>query len=79
MITDSEFISFIELAQELCKSIPPYNSKFSKKTYNNHQKMIILVLKQKTKLSYDLLIEDLKTRTVVLEKISLTKSLIQVQ
>ena len=64
---------FIDLAQELVKDMPLFNSKFSKKTYNNHQKMTILLLKQKTKLSYDLLIDDLSTRTVVLDKIGLKK------
>jgi transposase len=73
MISDCEFIDFVKLALKLCKNTPKYNSKFSKKTYNNHQKMVILLLKQKTGLSYDLLIDDLKTRTLVLEMLELTK------
>lgn len=73
MIHDCEFIMFIELAQELVSKMPLFNSKFSKKTYTNHQKTIILLLKQKTKLSYDLLMDDLSTRTIVLEKIGLKK------
>jgi hypothetical protein len=73
MISNCDYITFIELAQDLCKNTPRYNSKFSKKTYDNHQKMIILFLKQKTGLSYDLLIDDLKTRTVILEMIGLTR------
>lgn len=73
MINDCEYITFIELAQELCKKTPRYNSKFSKKTYDNYQKIIILFLKQKTGLSYDLLIDDLKTRTIILEMLGLTK------
>ena len=73
MISNCEYITFIELAQKLCKKTPRYSSKFSKKTYDNHQKMIILLLKQKTGLSYDLLIDDLKTRTVILEMLELTK------
>lgn len=73
MISDCEFITFIEIALKLCENTPKYNSKFSKKTYNNHQKMVILLLKQKTGLSYDLLIDDLKTRTLVLEMLELTK------
>ena len=35
--------------------------------------MIILLLKQKTGLSYDLLVDDLKTRTIVLEMLGLNK------
>lgn len=73
MISDCEFITFVKLALKLCKNTPKYNSKFSKKTYNNHQKMVILLLKQKTGMSYDLLIDDLKTRTVVLEMLELDK------
>lgn len=73
MISNCEFITFVELALKLCKDTPKYNSKFSKKTYNNHQKMVILLLKQKTGLSYDLLIDDLKTRTVILEILELNQ------
>jgi len=73
MISNCEYIRFIEFAKKLCKKTPLYNSKFSKKTYNNHQKIIILLLKQKTGLSYNLLIDDLKTRTVILEMLELTK------
>jgi len=73
MISDCEYIRFVELAQKLCKKTPRFNSKFSKKTYDNHQKIIILFLKQKTGLSYDLLIDDLKTRTAILDMLGLTK------
>jgi len=73
MISNCEYITFIELAQELCENTPRYNSKFSKRTYDNHQKIIILFLKQKTGLSYDLLMDDLKTRTVILEMLDLKK------
>jgi hypothetical protein len=73
MIDNSEFIMFVRLALELVRKMPLYDSKFSKKTYTNHQKMIILLLKQKTKLSYDLLMDDLSTRTIVLEELGLKK------
>ncbi len=47
MITNGEFITFVELALRQCKNTFGYNSKFSKKTYNNHQKRVILLLNQK--------------------------------
>jgi len=57
---DSEYLKFIDEASELVKSVPRYFSKFSKKIFCNHQKIILLVLKQKLRTTYRDLIEFLK-------------------
>src|SRR3989344_4539986 len=44
-----DYLKFIDDALELAKSIPRNFSKFSKKTYCNHQKFAIIILMQKLK------------------------------
>ena len=44
-----DYLKFIDDALELAKPIPRYFSKFSKKTYCNHQKFAIIILMQKLK------------------------------
>ena len=63
---DSRYLKFIEEGLELAKSIPKYFSKFSNKIYCNHQKMILLVLKQKLRTTYRDLIEILKISDIPL-------------
>lgn len=48
----SELITFLVSARKLISKIPRFNSKFSNKIYDNHQKMIILVFKQKMRMTY---------------------------
>lgn len=57
MIKKPELISFIELAKGKLEDTPKYNSKFSNKIYDNHQKIIMLLIKCKLKLTYRGLIE----------------------
>ena len=57
MIKKPELISFIELAKGKLTKLPKYNSKFSNKIYDNHQKIIMLLVKYKLKLTYRGLIE----------------------
>ena len=52
MIKKPELISFIELAKGKLTKLPRYNSKFSNRTYDNHQKMIILIFRQKMRMTY---------------------------
>ena len=52
MDNDSELYKFLASARNLVSKIPKYNSKFSNKIYDNHQKMIILVFRQKMKMTY---------------------------
>jgi len=59
-IKESKYLKFIDNASELCKSIPRQFSKFSNKIFCNHQKIILLVLKQKLRTTYRDLIEILK-------------------
>lgn len=66
IISNSTYITFIEIALELTGLIEPYSSRFSKKRFTQQQLFILAVLKQKLKLSYDMLIEDMKTRTEIL-------------
>lgn len=48
----SEFITFLVSARKLISKIPRFNSKFSNKIYDNHQKMIILIFRQKMRMTY---------------------------
>ena len=43
---------FLVSARKLINKIPKFNSKFSNKIYDNHQKMIILVFRQKMRMTY---------------------------
>jgi len=52
MIKESELKKFISLAKEITNTLPKYNSKFSNRIYDNHQKIIILVFRQKLKMTY---------------------------
>ena len=65
-IKNSTYITFIEIAMELVGAIQPYSSKYSKKMFTQQQLFILLILKQKLKLSYNELIEDMKTRESIL-------------
>jgi len=63
---ESEYLRFIDKALELCKDIPRYFSKFSNKVYCNHQKIVLLVLKQKLRTTYRDLVELLKVSSIPL-------------
>jgi len=63
---ESKYLRFIDKALELCKNIPRYSSKFSNKIFCNHQKLILLVLKQKLRTTYRDLIEILKISNIPL-------------
>lgn len=63
---ESKYLSFIDKALELCKEIPRYFSKFSNKIFCNHQKIILLVLKQKLRTTYRDLVEILKISDIPL-------------
>lgn len=61
---NSKYIKFIDGALEICKGIPRYFSKFSNRIYCNHQHIILLVLKQKLRTTYEELIEFLKVSCI---------------
>lgn len=52
MKKDSELKNFLVSARKLINKIPKFSSKFSNKIYDNHQKMIILIFRQKMKTTY---------------------------
>ncbi|MBL7100533.1 MAG: IS5 family transposase [Nanoarchaeota archaeon] len=60
-IKDSEYLSFVDKALEFCKEVPRFFSRFSNKVFCNHQKIVLLVLKQKLRTTYRDLVEFLKT------------------
>lgn len=72
-ISDSTYIKFIEIALELVGVISPYASKYSKRIFTQQQLFVLLVLKQKLRLSYDNLIDDLKTRKSILLMLGLSR------
>ena len=61
---DSTYIKFVKKGLELAKDLPRYFSKFSNKIFCNHQKIVLLVLKQKMRTTYRDLIELLKITSI---------------
>ena len=52
MQKNSELKTFLVSARKLINKIPKFNSKFSNRIYDNHQKMIILIFRQKMRMTY---------------------------
>ena len=48
----SELKTFLVSARKLINKIPRFNSRFSNRIYDNHQKMIILIFRQKMRMTY---------------------------
>ncbi len=63
-IRDSLYLKFIDYGLELCKEVPRYFSKFSNRVFCNHQKLVLLVLKEKLRVTYRDLVEFLKFSNV---------------
>lgn len=61
----SVYLKFVTDALELSKSIPKYFSMFSNKIYDNHQKLVIIVLMQKMKMTSREVVEWLKANEEV--------------
>ena len=57
---DSQYLKFMDKALEFAKDVPKHFSKFSNKIFCNHQKIVLLVLKQKLRTTYGGLVEWLK-------------------
>ena len=66
---------FVYVAIEICKCLPLYFSKYSKKDFTIHQLFILLVLKQKSKLSYAEFLDDLILKPKVINAIGLIKTI----
>ena len=72
-VSNCKFINFVEVALELCVCLPLYFSKFSRKDFTVHQLLVLLVLKQKLKCSYDTLVDDLETRPFIVQLLGLKR------
>jgi hypothetical protein len=48
----SELKRFLVSARQLVNKLPRFSSKFSNRIYNNHQKMIVLIFRQKMRMTY---------------------------
>ena len=59
-VNDSKYLRFVDESLRLCKKVPRYFSKYSNKIFCNHQKIVLLVLKQKLRTTYRDLVELLK-------------------
>jgi hypothetical protein len=73
MKQESELYKFLASARNLVSRMPKYNSKFSNRIYNNHQKMIILVFRQRMKITYREIVWFLKFSVVARTLLKLKK------
>lgn len=69
----NQYISFVEVTSRLIRNsrIPLYSSKFSKKTYSQHQLMILFLLKEYSSEEYRDIIELTDFMTEIKSKIDL--------
>lgn len=67
------YLDFINIAVEIASLIPPYSSKYSKKTFTQQQLLALYVLKQKSKLSYVEFADDFRTRDSAMLELGLIK------
>ena len=67
------YLEFINIAVELATSIQPYSSKYSRKDFTQQQLLVLYVLKQKSKMSYDDFIDDFRTRDSAMLELGLHK------
>lgn len=72
-VSNCKFINFVKVVLELCECLPLYFSKYSRKDFTVHQLLVLLVLKQKLKCSFDVLVDDLETRPFVVELLGLKR------
>ena len=73
MKSKSTLKNFLVSARKLITKLPRYNSKFSNKIYDNHQKMIILVFRQKMRMTYRAIIKFLKFSDVARAMLNLKR------
>ena len=73
MKEQSELYKFLASARNLVSTIPKYNSKFSNRIYDNQQKMIILIFRQKMRMTYRSIIKFLKFSVVARALLKLKK------
>ena len=73
MKKQSTLKTFLLSARKLVSKIPKFNSKFSNKIYDNHQKMIILVFRQKMRMTYRGIVKFLRFSVVARAMLNLKK------
>jgi hypothetical protein len=73
MRTQSNFIRFIKAGKEVAECLPAYSNKFSNHVYTQHQHTILLVLKQKLKLTYRSIIDLLKSNPLLCKLLKLRR------
>lgn len=67
------YLKFIDVAMKLSVELARYSNKYSRKDFTQQQLLTLLLLKQKSKLSYDDFIDDFATRTLAIEKLELKR------
>lgn len=73
MTNKPKYLEFINVALVIACLLPAYSSKYSKKTFTQQQLMVLYILKQKSKLSYDDFVDDFKTRDSAMLELGLNK------
>lgn len=73
VLNEFSYIKFIELAWRLVITLPCYSNKYSRKDFTQQQLLILLILKQKLQVSYDGLLADLHTRSLIQKMIGLKR------
>jgi hypothetical protein len=73
VLSTNQYIRFVEVASGLIRNsrIPLYSSKFSKKTYNQHQLLILILLKEYLSEDYRDIVELTDLMTEIKFKIDL--------
>jgi len=73
MDNESVFKRFLVSARQLVNQIPRFSSAYSNKIYDNHQKMIILIFRQKMKMTYREIVKFFKFSTLARALLKLTR------
>jgi len=69
-----KYLSFIDIACEVTRRLPNYSSKFSNRIFTQRQLMMLYILKQKSRLSYEDFVDGLKTRNSAIADLQLKKA-----
>jgi len=73
ILVKPRYLSFIDITCEITKRLPNYSSKFSNRIFTQRQLMILYILKQKSKLSYEEFIDDFRVRDSAIADLQLKK------
>ncbi len=73
MKNQSELKNFLVSARKLITKLPKHNSKFSNRIYDNHQKMVILVFRQKMRMTYRGIVKFFRFSSIARALLKLTR------